>query len=173
MKITKRVHRKDATKSAPYQLKIPAELKVVRLRECPVADPIIDKPHLVVDFWRKHVVTASWFRDFQECLCVFLFNTRHRLIGFELIGLGTLDSIWTTPREVFRTAILHNAFAVVIAHNHPSGDPTPSESDIKITRELIRAGQYLRIDLLDHIILGDARRENGYASLRAMGYFYS
>jgi len=74
---------------------------------------------------------------------------------------------------VFRTAILHNAFAVVIAHNHPSGDPTPSESDIKITRELIRAGQYLRIDLLDHIILGDARRENGYASLRAMGYFYS
>jgi DNA repair protein RadC len=174
MKITKRVHRKkDATKSAPYQLKIPAEFKVVRLRECPVDCAKIKTPSHVNDFWRKHVVTAPWFKDAQECLCVFLLNARNRLFGFELIGLGTLDSIWTTPREVFRPAIFHSAASIIIAHNHPSGDPMPSEADVTLTRNMILAGELLKIAVYDSIIIGDTRRKTSFASLRALGYFYS
>jgi DNA repair protein RadC len=79
------------------------------------------------------------------------------------------------PREVFKAAISANAAAVVLAHNHPSGDPTPSEADIKVTRDLIRAGQLLKIDVLDHVIIGHAtpERQKDYASLRELGYFYS
>ena len=79
------------------------------------------------------------------------------------------------PRDVFRTAITANAAAVVLAHNHPSGDPTPSDSDIKVTRDLIRAGQLLKIEVLDHAIIGRATNERpkDYASLRELGYFYA
>jgi DNA repair protein RadC len=65
-------------------------------------------------------------------------------------------------------AIACSAAAVVLAHNHPSGDPTPSESDIKVTRDLIRAGQLLKIDVLDHVVIGNPTR----SSLRELGYFY-
>ena len=77
--------------------------------------------------------------------------------------------------EVFRGAIAANASALIIVHNHPSGDPTPSEADIKVTRDLIRAGQLLKIDVLDHVILGRAteQRPKDFTSLRELGYFYS
>ena len=76
--------------------------------------------------------------------------------------------------EVFKAAIAASAAAVVLAHNHPSGDPTPSEADIKVTRDLIRAGQLLKIEVLDHVIIGRATpdRPKDYASLRELGYFY-
>ena len=79
------------------------------------------------------------------------------------------------PREVFKSAIAANAAALVLAHNHPSGDPTPSEADIKVTRDLIRAGQLLKIEVIDHIIIGraTAERAKDYASLRELGYFYA
>ena len=106
---------------------------------------------------------------------IVLLNTRRRLIRVEVISQGTLDTLLAHPREVFRPAIAANASAIVLAHNHPSGDPSPSEADIKATRDLIRAGQVLKIEVLDHIILG--RRSEGrskdYASLRELGYFYS
>ena len=88
---------------------------------------------------------------------------------------GTLDTLLVHPREVFKAAIAANAAAVVLAHNHPSGDPTPSEADIKVTRDLIRAGQLLKIEVLDHVIIGRAtpERPKDYASLRELGYFYS
>jgi DNA repair protein RadC len=121
MKNTERVRRNNATKSAPYQLKMPGEFKVVRLRECAVDNPEIESPPQIVNFWRKYIVNAPWFKETQECLCVFLLNTRHRLLGFELVGLGTLDTVFTTAREVYRPAIFHGAAAILIAHNHPSG----------------------------------------------------
>ena len=102
-----------------------------------------------------------------------LLNTRRRLIRVEQLSQGTLDTILVHPREVFRAAIAGNASALVIVHNHPSGDPTPSESDIKVTRDLIRAGQLLKIEVLDHVILGRAtpERPRDYVSLRELGYF--
>jgi DNA repair protein RadC len=176
MKTIKRVQQHCATKTAKSQAKIqtlsaPAEFKIVRLRECPVDSPKVDEPQEVAAFWREHVVSAPWYKDDKECLCVFLLNTRRRLLGFELVSQGTLDTILTHPREVFRLATVRNAAAIIIAHNHPSGDPTPSEADIKVTRDFIRAADVLKIELLDHVIIGDARREKSFTSLRELGYF--
>jgi DNA repair protein RadC len=88
------------------------------------------------------------------------------------ISIGTLDSILIHPREVFRLAIIHQAASIVIVHNHPSGDPTPSESDIKVTLDLVRAGKILRISVVDHVILGlpNEQREIDYCSLRELGH---
>ena len=88
---------------------------------------------------------------------------------------GTIDTLLVHAREVFKHAIAANASAIVLAHNHPSGDPTPSEADIKVTRDLIRAGQLLKIDVLDHVIIGRTtpERAKDFASLRELGYFYS
>src|ERR1035437_5390590 len=109
-----------------------------------------------------------------EPLQVLLLNTRRRLIRVEPVTDGTIDTLLVHPREVFKAAIAANAAAVVLAHNHPSGDPTPSEADIKVTRDLTRAGQLLKIEVLDHVIIGRAtpERPKDYASLRELGYFY-
>lgn len=80
-----------------------------------------------------------------------------------------MDTILVHPREVFRLAVAASASAMVLAHNHPSGDPTPSEADVKVTRDLIRAGQILKIEVLDHIIIENPN----HTSLRALGYFYT
>lgn len=112
-----------------------------------------------------------------ESFYVLMLSTRRRLIGIHIGATGTLDTILVHPREVFRAAIIANAAAVILAHNHPSGDPSPSEGDIRVTRELIRAGQLLKIEVLDHVIVGNpALRLPGakaHASLRELGYFYA
>ena len=132
--------------------------------------PVLDNPENVVRLLREKNLVKK-----VETLQVLLLNTRRRLIRVAEITDGTLDTILVHPREVFKAAIAANAAAVVLAHNHPSGDPAPSEADIKVTRDLIRAGQLLKIDVLDHIILGRAtpERPKEYASLRELGYFYS
>jgi len=126
------------------------------------------------------LAVARWLRVRNllknvETLQVLSLNTRRRLIRMDEITDGTLDTLLVHPREVFRAAIAANAAAVVLAHNHPSGDPTPSEADIKVTRDLIRAGQLLRIEVLDHVIIGRAtpERPKDYVSLRELGYFYT
>src|SRR2546428_1984280 len=98
-----------------------------------------------------------------------LLNTPRRLIDIREISQGTLDTILVHPREVFKFAIAANAAALVLAHNHPSGDPTPSEADIKVTRDLIRAGQLMKIEVADHVVMGNPNR----SSLRELGYFYN
>jgi DNA repair protein RadC len=133
--------------------------------------PVLDNPENVVRLLREKNLVKN-----VETLQVLLLNTRHRLIRVdEKITEGTLDTLLVHPREVFRAAIAANAAAVVLAHNHPSGDPTPSEADIKVTRDLIRAGQLLKIEVLDHVIIGRAtpERPKDYASLRELGYFYT
>jgi DNA repair protein RadC len=132
--------------------------------------PVLDNPENVVRLLREKNLVKN-----VETLQVLLLNTRRRLIRVADITDGTLDTILVHPREVFKVAISANAAAVVLAHNHPSGDPTPSEADIKVTRDLIRAGQLLKIDVLDHVIIGRAtpERPKDYASLRELGYFYS
>ena len=132
--------------------------------------PVLDNPENVVRLLREKNLVKK-----VETLQVLLLNTRRRLIRAAEITDGTLDTILVHPREVFKAAIAANAAAVVLAHNHPSGDPMPSEADIKVTRDLIRAGQLLKIDVLDHVIIGHAtpERPKDYASLRELGYFYS
>jgi DNA repair protein RadC len=133
--------------------------------------PMLDTPEAVARLVREEVRLFS-----AEVFQVLLLNVRRRLIGKPVkIADGTLDTILVHPREVFKSAIAANAAAVVLVHNHPSGDPTPSEADIKVTRDLIRAGQLLKIEVLDHVILGSRtqERERDYVSLRELGYFYT
>jgi DNA repair protein RadC len=132
--------------------------------------PLLDNPNTIADLLREDNRMYE-VENFQ----VILLNTRRRLIRVEQISQGTLDTILVHPREVFKTAIAAGASAIVLAHNHPSGDPSPSEADIKVTRDLIRAGQLLKIEVLDHIILGRATHERprDFVSLRELGYFYT
>jgi len=132
--------------------------------------PKLDAPDRVADYLRE-INRLYSVETFQAVLL----NTRRRLIRVETLSQGTLDTILVHPREVFRAAITANAAALILVHNHPSGDPTPSDSDIKATRDLIRAGQLLKIEVLDHVILGRVTEERtkDYCSLRELGYFYS
>lgn len=132
--------------------------------------PLLDSAEAVANLMREETRLRR-----VEAFQVILVNTRRRFMSLVKIADGTLDTILVHPREVFQAAITAGASAIILTHNHPSGDPTPSEADIKVTRDLIRAGQLLKIDVLDHIILGsrDAGRERDYVSLRELGYFYS
>jgi DNA repair protein RadC len=131
--------------------------------------PVLDHPEAVVALLRARNMVKE-----VETLQVLLLNTRRRLIGVEEIADGTVDTLLVHAREVFKRAIAANASAIILAHNHPSGDPTPSDADIRVTRDLIRAGQVLKIDVLDHIILGRAtpQRPRDFVSLRELGYFH-
>ena len=132
--------------------------------------PLMDAPQRIADFLREE----NRLYDVERFQALLL-TTRRRLIRKEEISQGTLDTILVHPREVFKLAIAANASALVLVHNHPSGDPTPSEADIKVTRDLIRAGQLLKIEVLDHIILGrrTEERQRDFVSLRELGYFYT
>src|SRR5206468_5540169 len=137
-------------------------------RESYAQSPLLDTPERVADLLREQN-RAYTVENFQ----VAFLNTRRRLIGVQNIAQGTLDTLLVHAREVFAPAIAKHASAIVLVHNHPSGDPTPSEADIKVTRDLIRAGQLLKIEVLDHVILGRRTEERpvDFASLRSLGYF--
>ena len=132
--------------------------------------PVLDNPPTVVNFMRE----SNRLKN-VESFQALLLNTRKKLIRVEEISEGILDTILVHPREVFRAAIAANAAAIVLIHNHPSGDPTPSDADIRVTRDLIRAGQLLKIEVVDHIIIGHAtaERTKDYSSLRELGYFHT
>jgi DNA repair protein RadC len=139
-------------------------------QEIGAEEPLLDTPDRIADLLREDNRLYEVER-FQ----VVLLNTRRKLIRVERISQGTLDTLLVHPREVFKLAIAANASAIVLVHNHPSGDPAPSEADIKVTRDLIRAGQLLKIEVIDHIILGrrTQTRSKDFVSLRELGYFYS
>ena len=124
--------------------------------------PLLETPDAVAGLMREQTRLQR-----VETFQVILLNTRRRLIR--------IAQILVHPREVFEKAISAGAAALVLVHNHPSGDPTPSEADIKVTSDLIRAGQLLKIEVLDHVIIGQATQERpkDYVSLRELGYFYS
>lgn len=86
-----------------------------------------------------------------------LLSSQHRVIGEVLITRGILDASLIHPREVFRPAIVRSAAGIILVHNHPSGDPTPSEEDRAVTKQLVRAGTAVGIPVVDHVVLGDGR----------------
>jgi DNA repair protein RadC len=158
------------TPSVSHRYQQPQEWRVVSLRECPVpANPLLcDTPEIAVQYWHRHVATQPWLNPEVECLVVLILNVRRRILGHQLVAIGTLDSVCTHAREVFRTAIVANAHGIVLMHNHPSGEPEPSHADLHVTRDLHRAGQLLRIELLDHVIVAG----QGHCSLKSLGHFH-
>ncbi len=93
----------------------------------------------------------------QEKFCIVLLNTKNMVIAVEEVTTGGLNSSLVHPREVFKRAIRRSSAAIILAHNHPSGDPNPSREDIRVTRRLIEVGDLVGIKVLDHIIIGDGR----------------
>ena len=100
-----------------------------------------------------------------EVFGVLCLTTKHRAIAYHEVSRGTLDATLVHPREVFKGALLANAAAIIVGHNHPSGDCTPSPDDIALTQRLVSAGELLGIPVLDHVIIGDGR----YISLKEAG----
>lgn len=103
----------------------------------------------------------------KEEMKLLLLNSKTKLIGESELSLGTVNTTLVSPREVFVEALRRNAVAVILLHNHPSGDPTPSKQDVLITRRVTEAGRLIGVELLDHIIIGD----NCFISLRDKGFF--
>jgi len=147
----------------------PKEFKVVALRDCPMPEHLhqCDTPQHAADYWRQCISTQPSYDPDKESFVVLLLTTRKRVRGHQLVATGILDQVVVHAREVFRPAIVGAAHAIVLLHNHPGGDPSPSDADIKVTRDLIRAGQLLKIEVLDHIIVTPLR----HCSLRELGYF--
>ena len=103
----------------------------------------------------------------REVFVVALLTIRHRVIGLHTVSVGCLSSSLVHPREVFKPAILAGCAALLIAHNHPSGDPDPSADDVALTRRLASAGALLGIEIIDHLIVGEAGR---FVSLKERGF---
>jgi DNA repair protein RadC len=101
----------------------------------------------------------------QEHLRVVVLDTRNRLISIEKIYVGSLNSSMVRVGELFRPAIQRNAAAIIVVHNHPSGDPTPSSEDVILTKAIVQAGKLLDIDVLDHLVIGQGR----FVSLKERG----
>lgn len=95
-----------------------------------------------------------------------MLDSRHRVLRTAVLTVGTLDGAAVQPREVFRQALMASAAAVVMFHNHPSGDPQPSSEDVDLTRRMVAAGDLMGIHVIDHVVLGDGR----YCSLKESGY---
>ena len=150
-------------------LKAAFELAVRMTAEKRRESPVLDTPAAIAALLRDELALYDTERFF-----VLLLTTRRRLIRVVEVTKGLLDTVVVHAREVFRPAILSNAHAVVLAHNHPGGDPQPSEADIRITRDLIRGGRLLRIEVLDHLVIGRPTqdRHRDYCSLRELGHFY-
>lgn len=134
--------------------------KAVQIKACFELGKRKDSEHELKDFNIKDpqgVVKAiqSSIKDkAKEHFKLILLNTRNKIIGISTISIGSLSASIVHPREVFKDAIMHSANAVVLVHNHPSGDTEPSEDDLKITKRLAEAGKILGIEVLDHIIIG-------------------
>ncbi len=103
----------------------------------------------------------------REHFRVVYLNTKNHVLGIETISVGSLNASIVHPRELFKKAILKSSAALILLHNHPSGDPKPSKEDIEVTKRMIEAGKILGIEILDHVIIGD----NKYTSLKEQGLF--
>ena len=101
----------------------------------------------------------------KEIFVVFHLNTKNKIILREIVSIGILNSSLIHPRETFRTAIINNANSIILAHNHPSGDTTPSPDDISVTKRMVQAWEIIGIKVLDHVITG----KNNYTSMKEKG----
>ena len=140
-----------------YSLRLVKESSVAYNLEKPIVNPAT----------AAEIVNQVFDMENQpnEVFAILCLNTKKKIAGAHIISQGSLSSAIVHPREVFKAAILNNAASIVLAHNHPSGDPEPSREDIETTHRLVTAGNILGINVLDHIIVGDGK----YISLKEHG----
>ena len=139
-------------------LELGKRMALKNMEEKPIIKSPEDAAELVMEDMRY--LDREYFR-------AMLLNTKNRVLSLETISVGTLSSSAVHPRELFKVAIKKSAAALILIHNHPSGDPTPSREDLEVTKRLEEAGKIIGIDVLDHLIIGD----NKFVSLKAKGLF--
>lgn len=136
-----------------------------RLAREAIAKQKLDSPEIIYELIGQEMRMLN-----KESLRVILLDTRYRLMRMEEVSLGSLNESIAHPREVFRPAMIHAAYAVVVVHNHPSGDATPSQTDHSLTRRLAEAAELLQIKFLDHLIIGaPGPNSAGYFSFKEAG----
>jgi DNA repair protein RadC len=145
------------TLGTPYQV---AGCRVQLVREGPAMLASGATPVAIADLVRAHLGDTD-----REQFVAVLLNVRLKVLAINTVSVGTLSQSLVHPREVFKPAILAGAHAVIVAHNHPSGDPEPSVEDMQITRRLAAAGTLLGIEVVDHVIVA----EDSHVSLRERG----
>ena len=137
-------------------------LKMIKEDSVPYEAPVIKSP---AEVYRAATQLLALHEEPEEHFCIFCLNTKNKIVGVHTISIGSLSATIVHPREVFKAALLNNASAIILIHNHPSGDPEPSRQDIETTRRLVEAGEILGIDVLDHVVVGDGK----YISLKELG----
>lgn len=153
-----RQHGVGAAKAA--QIKAAIELGRRIAAQTPDEKPAVHSPGDAAELVRYEMSALD-----QEHLRVILLDTRNRVITIEKVYVGSLNASTVRVGELFRAAIQRNAASVIIVHNHPSGDPTPSPEDVGLTRSIVQSGKLLDIDVLDHLIIG----HNRWVSLKERG----
>lgn len=150
--------------------RVPCEWRIVSVREVLTPESMLhcETPEAAARYWQANVATAPHFNPDCECFAVLMLNVKRRIRGHHIVSIGSLTEAMAHPREVFRAAVIGAAHGIVLMHNHPSGDPTPSDADLRVTRDLIRAGELLKLSVTDHIIIGNPK----HSSLRELGYFH-
>ena len=122
----------------------------------------VDSPDVVCQLMAQDLRALT-----RESLRVILLDTKYQLLGIEEISLGSLNESIAHPREIFRPALVHSAYAIILVHNHPSGNPTPSRADKQMTQRMVEVGNLLDVKLLDHIIIGNFQADqNSYYSFK-------
>jgi DNA repair protein RadC len=164
--------------TAPLIEEASVALKVKRSR-VPLYRVVLDRTGSIVSEGTAVVTqareAARLLREFlgdvpEEHFVLMVLDTRRRVIGISEVSVGTLSASLVHPREVFRAAILLNGAGIIVSHNHPSGDPTPSYEDRDVTRRIQKAGELLGIPLMDHVILGEGEGEGrGFFSFKEHG----
>ena len=165
------VNPKPAPNAGARKLKKRAyEFKLARVREAGGSRKI-ESPEEAFEYWNSTVATSHWFQETKEHLVVLLLNTRHHIEGHNLVSVGTLNETLAHPREILSPVLCGAAYAFVLMHNHPSGDPAPSQADRQLTRRIHEGAELLQIKFLDHIIAGNARAgvAEPYFSFKEMG----
>ncbi len=132
-----------------------SEWKIVSIRETARAESAVCvNPKDALRYWRKHIATAPHFSPENECCAVLILNVKNRIRGHQMISIGSACETMAQPREVFRAAVIAGGYAIVLMHNHPSGDPEPSDADRSMTKRFIEGGRILSVHLNDHVIVG-------------------
>lgn len=130
---------------------------------CPDLVSIIRSPEDATSIGKSFMRIHENPEEYMYMICM---NTKNRIIGVFEISHGNVNSSIVGVREIFQKALLANAVSIILMHNHPSGDPTPSREDINVTRRIVDAGKILGVEVLDHIIVGDKT----YSSLKEKGH---
>lgn len=144
------------------QIKCIGELSKRIAKTTAVKGLSFDHPKTIAEYYMEQLRHEE-----QEQLLCMMLDTKNHLLGEEMVFKGTVNGSMVSPREIFLAAMSYHAVGIILVHNHPSGDPSPSQPDLEFTDRVLRAGDLLNIPLLDHIIIGDC----SYLSFREQGIF--